>query len=107
MSTVTKQRSVAVAIKPLHDRVVVQALEEEDVTPGGIVLPDSAKEKPQKGKVLAVGPGRITDHGNHIPMTVKVGDVILYTKYGPTEVNFNNQEYLVVSESDILGIIEG
>lgn len=93
-------------IVPLGDRVVVQAVEEDDVTPSGIVLPDTAKEKPQKGKIIAVGPGKMTDEGTRIPLEVKEGDVVLYTKYGPTEIHLNNQEYLILSESDILAIVK-
>lgn len=108
MGTATVSKSFSVAtIKPLGDRVVIQGVCENDVTPGGIVLPDTAKEKPQKGNVIAVGPGKMTDQGKHIPMTVAVGDRVLFTKYGPTEITVGNEEYLIVSESDILGVLEG
>src|SRR5690606_33516925 len=84
-------------IKPLEDRIVVQASEAETTTASGIVIPDTAKEKPQEGKVLAVGPGRIDDKGNRIPLDVKVGDVVIYSKYGGTEVKYNGEEYLILS----------
>lgn len=93
-------------IRPLGDKIVLEQLEEDEITKSGIVLPESAKEKPQKAKVIAVGPGRVTDEGKKIPIGVKVGDVVLYTKYGPTEIKLDGKEYLVVSESDILGIVE-
>ncbi len=95
-----------VNLKPLADRVVVEPLKSEEVTAAGIVLPETAKEKPQKGTVLAVGPGRRDDNGNLIPMDVKVGDVVLYAKYGGTEVKLgSDREVLVLRESDILAII--
>ena len=92
-------------IKPLSDRVVIQALEAEEKTSGGIYLPDTAKEKPQMGKVVAVGTGRITDSGETIKIEVKVGDKVLYGKYSGTEVTVEGKEYLIVRESDILAII--
>ena len=95
-----------VSIKPLEDRIVVQALEAETTTASGIVIPDTAKEKPQEGTVLAVGPGRIDDKGNRVPLDVSVGDVVLYSKYGGTEVKYNGEEYLVLSARDVLAIIE-
>jgi chaperonin GroES len=95
-----------VAIKPLEDRILVQASEAEQTTASGIVIPDTAKEKPQEGKVLAVGPGRIDDNGNRVPLDVKVGDTVIYSKYGGTEVKYNNEEYLVLSARDVLAIIE-
>jgi chaperonin GroES len=95
-----------VNIKPLEDRVVVQALEAETTTASGIVIPDTAKEKPQEGTVLAVGPGRFDEHGNRIPIDVKEGDVVLYSKYGGTEVKYAGEEYLVLSARDVLAIIE-
>jgi len=95
-----------VNIKPLEDRIVVQALEAETTTASGIVIPDTAKEKPQEGTVLAVGPGRIDDKGNRVPIDVSEGDVVLYSKYGGTEVKYAGQEYLVLSARDVLAIIQ-
>ncbi len=101
MTTATK-----VAIKPLEDRIVVQAIEAETTTASGIVIPDTAKEKPQEGTVLAVGPGRVDDNGKRIPIDVKVGDTVLYSKYGGTEVKYGGEEYLVLSARDVLAVIE-
>jgi chaperonin GroES len=95
-----------VAIKPLEDRIVVQPSDAETTTASGIVIPDTAKEKPQEGTVLAVGPGRFTDAGDRVPLDVKVGDVVLYSKYGGTEVKYAGEEYLVLSARDVLAIIE-
>ena len=96
-----------VNLKPLADRVVVQPLESEDVTAGGIVLPDTAKEKPQKGKILAVGPGIKDDAGNVVPMEVEVDDVVLFAKYAGTELELEEDlEVLILRESDILAVIE-
>ena len=95
-----------VSIKPLEDRIVVQANEVETTTASGIVIPDTATEKPQEGTVRSVGPGRIDDHGNRIPLDVKVGDVVLYSKYGGTEVKYAGEEYLVLSARDVLAVIE-
>jgi chaperonin GroES len=95
-----------VNIKPLEDRIVVQALEAETTTASGIVIPDTAKEKPQEGTVLAVGPGRIDDKGNRIPIDVSEGDVVLYSKYGGTEVRYAGQDYLVLSARDVLAIVQ-
>ncbi len=95
-----------VAIKPLEDRIVVQAVEAETTTASGIVIPDTAKEKPQEGTVLAVGPGRFED-GARVPLDVKVGDKVLYSKYGGTEVKYAGEEYLVLSARDVLAVIEG
>ena len=97
MTTATK-----VAIKPLEDRIVVQANEAETTTASGLVIPDTAKEKPQEGTVLAVGPGRIDDKGNRVPIDVKVGDTVLYSKYGGTEVKYSGKEYLLLSARDVL-----
>jgi chaperonin GroES len=94
-----------VAIKPLEDRILVQANEAETTTASGIVIPDTAKEKPQEGTVLAVGPGRIDDSGKRIPLDVRVGDTVLYSKYGGTEVKYGGEEYLVLSARDVLGVI--
>ena len=101
MTTATK-----VAIRPLEDRILVQANEAETTTASGIVIPDTAKEKPQEGTVLAVGPGRIDDSGKRIPVDVKVGDRVLYSKYGGTEVKYGGEEYLVLSARDVLAVIE-
>ena len=91
-------------LKPLHDRVVVQAAEQEEMSKGGIILPDTAKEKPQQGEVIAVGPGK-TENGLLIEPQVKKGDKVLYGKYSGTEVNVDGQEYLIVRESDIMAIL--
>ena len=93
-------------LKPLGDRMVVKPLEEEEVTPSGIVLPETAKEKPQKGEVLSVGPGARDDDGNRIDMDVKVGDKILFAKYGGTEIKVDSDKLLILRESDVLAIIE-
>jgi chaperonin GroES len=95
-----------VAIKPLEDRIVVQANEAETTTASGLVIPDTAKEKPQEGTVLAVGAGRFDDKGSRIPVDVKVGDTVLYSKYGGTEVKYAGEEYLVLSARDVLAVIE-
>lgn len=92
-------------IKPLSDRVVIEPLEAEDKTSGGIYLPDTAKEKPQMGKVVAAGPGKFSDAGQKIAMEVKVNDKILYGKYSGTDVNFDGKDYLIMRESDILAIL--
>jgi chaperonin GroES len=97
--------STKVAIKPLEDRIVVQPLEAEQTTASGLVIPDTAKEKPQEGRVLAIGPGRFED-GKRIPLDVSVGDVVLYSKYGGTEVKYSGEEYLVLSARDVLAIVE-
>lgn len=91
-------------LKPLGDRVVVKAIEAEERTKGGIILPDTAKDKPQEGEVIAVGPGRVLDNGNRVAPEVKVGDRVIYSKYGGTEVKVDEEEYLVVRESDLLAI---
>ncbi|MBT2210450.1 MULTISPECIES: co-chaperone GroES [Thermomonosporaceae] len=95
-----------VVLKPLEDRIVVQPLEAETTTASGLVIPDTAKEKPQEGTVLAVGPGRVDDKGERVPVDVKVGEVVLYSKYGGTEVKYNNEDYLVLSARDVLAVIE-
>ncbi|KAB2375714.1 co-chaperone GroES [Actinomadura verrucosospora] len=101
MTTATK-----VVLKPLEDRIVVQPLEAETTTASGLVIPDTAKEKPQEGTVLAVGPGRVDDKGDRVPVDVKVGEVVLYSKYGGTEVKYNGEDYLVLSARDVLAVIE-
>ena len=88
---------MSVNIKPLEDRIVVQALEAEQTTASGLVIPDTAKEKPQEGEVVAIGPGRIDDNGNRVPLDVAVGDKVIYSKYGGTEVKYAGQEYLILS----------
>ena len=93
-------------LKPLGDRVLVKPIEVEERTKSGIVLPDTAKEKPQQGRVLAVGQGRLLNNGQTVPLQVKEGDRVLYSKYSGTEVKIENEEYLVLSERDILAIIE-
>ena len=93
-------------IRPLNDRLLVQRLEEEAKTAGGIILPDSAKEKPAQGKVVAVGPGKTNDAGERIALQVKEGDVILFSKYGGTDVKLDGEDYLIMREDDVLGIVE-
>ncbi len=93
-------------IRPLHDRILVQRLEEEEKTKGGIIIPDTAKEKPIEGKVVAVGNGKILENGEVKPLDVKVGDKVLFGKYAGTEVKIGGEEYLIMREDDILGIIE-
>jgi chaperonin GroES len=93
------------AIKPLADRVVVKPAEAEEKTSGGIILPDTAKEKPQEGTIVAAGPGKVSDNGTKVPMEVKTGDKILYGKYSGTEVTIDGEEHLIMRESDILAII--
>ncbi|MFT6973056.1 MAG: chaperonin GroES [Pontimonas sp.] len=97
---------MSVSIKPLEDRIVIKQLEAEQTTASGLVIPDTAKEKPQEGEVVAVGPGRFDDNGNRVPMDVAVGNVVLYSKYGGTEVKFGSDEYLVLSARDVLAIVE-
>ncbi|NLN20233.1 MAG: co-chaperone GroES [Firmicutes bacterium] len=92
-------------LKPLGDRVVVRAIEEEQLTAGGIVLPDTAKEKPQQGEVIAVGTGKLLDNGERVPLEVKEGDRIIFAKYGGTEVKIKGEEYLILRENDILAIV--
>ena len=93
-------------IRPLNDRVLVQRMKEETKTKGGIIIPDTAKEKPAEGKVIAAGNGRLGDDGKRIPLEVKKGDRVLFSKYGGTEVKVDGEEYLIMREDDILGIIE-
>lgn len=101
-----KRSTVSVAIKPLEDRIVIQQVEAEQTTASGLVIPDSAKEKPQEGKVVAVGPGRVSDSGTRIPVDVSVGDIVIYSKFGGTEIKAAGEEYLVLSSRDILAVIE-
>ena len=97
---------MSVSLKPLEDKIVVKPAPAETKTASGLVIPDSAKEKPQQGEVLAVGPGRRDDKGERIPVDVKVGDKVLYSKYGGTEVHFDGEDYLLVSARDLLAIVE-
>ncbi|MBT8450890.1 MAG: co-chaperone GroES [Deltaproteobacteria bacterium] len=94
------------AIRPLHDRILVKRVKEEETTKGGIIIPDTAKEKPIEAKVVAVGTGRILDSGDIRPLAVKKGDLVLFGKYGGTEVKIDGEEHLILREDDILGIIE-
>lgn len=97
---------MSVAIKPLEDRIVIQQVAAETTTASGLVIPDTAKEKPQEGKVVAVGPGRVDDNGNRVPVDVAEGDVVIYSKYGGTEVKIGQDEYIVLSARDVLAKIE-
>nr|BAC02898.1 co-chaperonin [Thermus sp. TB1] len=97
---------VKTVIKPLGDRVVVKRIEEEPKTKGGIVLPDTAKEKPQKGKVIAVGSGRILDNGQKVPLEVKEGGIVVFAKYGGTEIEIDGEEYVILSERDLLAVLQ-
>ncbi|MBI1893307.1 MAG: co-chaperone GroES [Candidatus Rokubacteria bacterium] len=92
-------------LRPLHDRILVKRLEEGDVKHGSIVIPDTAKEKPQEGKVIAVGTGKVTDDGKKLPLDVKAGDRILFGKYSGSEVKLDGEEYLIMKEEDVLGIL--
>ena len=96
---------MSVTIKPLEDRLVIKAVEAEQTTASGLVIPDTAKEKPQEGEVVAVGPGRIDDSGNRVPLDVNVGDKVIFSKYGGTEVKHAGQDYLILSARDILAVI--
>ncbi len=93
-------------LKPLGDKIIVEPEKEEEKTKSGIVLPDTAKEKPQKGKVIAVGPGKILDNGQRSPMEVKEGDTVIYSKYAGTEVKIDDKEFLILSDRDILAVLE-
>jgi len=97
---------MALNLKPLGNRLVVEPLEQEEITAGGIVLPETAKEKPQKGKVLSAGPGDRDDEGKRIPMDVKVGDTVLFAKYSGTEIKLDGKKLLILRESDILAILD-
>ena len=92
-------------LKPLGNRVVVKAVAPEDMTRSGIVLPDTAKDKPQEGKVVAVGPARVTDDGKRLPMDLKVGDTVIYARYAGSEVKLGAEEYLIIAESDVLAVL--
>jgi Co-chaperonin GroES (HSP10) len=94
-------------LKPLGDRIVIKALEAEATSRGGIVLPDTAKERPQQGEVLAVGPGKTLDNGTVAALEVKVGDKVVYSKYGGTEIKIGGEEYVILRQDDVLGVVEG
>ncbi len=93
-------------IRPLNDRILVKRLESEEKTAGGIIIPDSAKEKPAEGEIVAVGPGKLNDHGERVAMDVSAGDKVLFSKYGGTDVKIEGEDYLIMREDDILGVIE-
>ena len=93
-------------IRPLQDRILVKRIEEEETTKGGIIIPDTAKEKPQEGKIIAVGKGKISEDGKVTPLDVKKGDKILFSKYAGTEVNIDGEEHLIIREDDVLGVVE-
>lgn len=93
-------------VRPLHDRILVKRTAEEDKTAGGLFIPDSAKEKPQRGEIVAAGKGRITEDGKVLPLEVKVGDKILFSKYAGTEIKFDGSEFLMMREEDVLGIVQ-
>ena len=92
-------------VRPLHDRILLRRIEEKESVKGGIIIPDTAKEKPQEGEVIAIGPGRMTDEGKLIPTALKVGDKVLYAKYGGTEIKEDGHDYLILRESDVLAKI--
>jgi chaperonin GroES len=94
-------------MRPLHDRILVERVEEQEQRVGGIIIPDTAKEKPQQGRVVAAGRGRVTDKGEVIPLDVKEGDTVLFGKYAGTEIKIEGREYLIVREDEVLGIVEG
>ncbi|MCF8611661.1 co-chaperone GroES [Gordonia sp. HY285] len=95
----------SVNIKPLEDKILVQTVEAETTTASGLVIPDSAKEKPSEGKVVAVGPGRVNEQGNRVPVDVAEGDVVIYSKYGGTEIKYAGEDYLILSARDILAVV--
>ena len=94
-------------VKPLHDRIIIQRLDEGEQTVGGIIIPDSAKEKPQRGKVIAAGNGKSNDDGKRLPLDVKAGDTILFGKYSGQEIKFDGEEYIIMREDEVLGVIDG
>ena len=96
---------MAINVRPLHDRIIVQRLEEEEQPVGGIIIPDTAKEKPQQGKVVAVGKGKVKDDGDILPMDVKAGDTILFGKYSGQEIKLEGDDYLIMREDDVLGVV--
>ena len=97
---------MAITIKPLEDRIVIRQVDSEEKTASGLYIPDAAKEKPQEGKVLAVGPGRVDDNGNRVPVDVKVGDHVIFSRYGGTEVKYDGEELQILSARDVLAIVE-
>src|SRR4051794_21977019 len=101
------RRTDFMKLKPLGDRLIVKAIDEEETTASGLVLPDTAKEKPQKGEVLAVGDGKLDDNGTRVPLDVAAGDTVLYSKYGGTEIKIDGEDLLVLRESDVLAKVEG
>ena len=96
---------MSVTIKPLEDRLVIKAVEAEQTTASGLVIPDTAKEKPQEGEVVAVGPGRVDDNGNRVPLDVDVGDKVIFSKYGGTEVKYGGEDLLILSARDVLAVV--
>jgi len=100
-----KQGGIIMDLKPLEDRIIIKPLDAEEKTSGGIIIPDNAKEKPQKGEVVAVGPGKYSDSGNRIDMTLKKGDTVLYGKYSGTEVKIEGEDHLIMRESDVLAVM--
>jgi chaperonin GroES len=98
-------QAMKTTLRPLHDRILVKRLEEQDVKRGSIVIPDTAKEKPQEGQIVAVGAGRVTDEGKSIPLAVKAGDRILFGKYSGSEVMLDSEEFLIMREEDVLGVV--
>ncbi|MFQ5848502.1 MAG: co-chaperone GroES [Candidatus Methylomirabilales bacterium] len=97
---------MAVRVQPLHDYILVKRIEEKEVKKGGIIIPDTAKEKPQEGEVIAVGPGKLTEDGKRLPIDVKAGNKILFGKYSGNEVRIDDEEYLIMRESEVLGILK-
>jgi chaperonin GroES len=107
MAQATKESKTAKNIRPLDDRILIKALEAEEKTAGGIVLPDTAKEKPQRGKVVAVGPGKLLENGERAPLSVKVGNTVIYGKYAGTEIKLEGEEHTIMRENEILAVLEG
>ena len=107
LTNTSERGEYRVNIKPLGDRILVKRIEEEEVRKGGIIIPDTAKEKPQQGSIVAVGSGKVNEDGNRMPLEVKAGDRVLFGKYAGSEVKIGDEEYLIMREDDILGIIEG
>src|SRR5438093_307560 len=101
------RRSTKMNVRPLHDRIIVQRIEEGEQKVGGIIIPDTAKEKPQQGKVIAAGNGKAKDDGKRIPLDVKAGDLILFGKYSGQEIKLDGEEYLIMREDEVLGVVEG
>ena len=93
-------------IRPLNDRILVKRMASEEMSAGGIIIPDSAKEKPAEGEIVAVGPGKLNDNGERVAMDVKVGDTVLFSKYGGTDIKLEGEDYLIMREDDILGVVE-